>query len=431
MSWRSVADHMGVKPVFDRFRSRPQGPPIVQDDGATPTVLATRSSADLQAVQGEILREDAAIAELLLNLVRETATARNDQSRLLEVIGNFAFQAFPNATHHILAVRDEIDTDYRPLIARSRSGGEPTIALSRTIVSRVLKEGVAVLWTLGQEGNAEVASIALSGLQTAMCAPLINQGETFGVIQLDIRRPGKGMFTRKDLDLLSVFASQVSLTLDHLHLYHQQRRAFQSTMSALVHSLTLKDPATAEHSERVQEVALEIGRQLGLPDPELEVLGVAALLHDLGKQGVRDELLFKPEGLSESEREEMARHAAHTQAILDKIVYPEHLREVPVIAAYHHEKMDGTGPFQIAARNIPRASRIISVADVFDALMSPRAYKAPLKVDEVVAILEEGKGKNWDPEVVKALREVIPDLEATVYAPRTEPGDRPGLDLAA
>ncbi|MFI5371211.1 MAG: HD domain-containing phosphohydrolase [Candidatus Eisenbacteria bacterium] len=418
--------------MFDPFRTRPPGRPIVEDDGPTvPTVLATRSNADLQAVQGEILRGDTAIAELLLNLVRETAAARNDQNRLLEVIGNFAFQAFPNATHHILAVRDEIDNEFQPLIARSRSGDEPTIVLSRTIVSQVLKEGVAVLVTLGQEGMADVASIALSGLQTAICAPLMHRGETFGVIQLDIRRPGKGMFTRKDLDLLSVFASQVSLTLDHLHLYHQQRRAFQSTMSALVHSLTLKDPATAEHSERVQEVALQIGRQLGLPDLEMEVLGVAALLHDLGKQGVRDELLFKPERLSESEREEMARHAAHTQAILDKIVYPEHLRDVPTIAAYHHEKMDGTGPFQIAAKNIPRASRIISVADVFDALMSPRAYKAPLKVDEVVVILEEGKGRNWDPEVVKALREVIPDLETTVYAGRVDPGDRPGLDLAA
>jgi putative nucleotidyltransferase with HDIG domain len=427
-----------VIPPFERLRPRAAEPAIIADDGAaSPTVIASRPISEVKDVQAEVLRADATMGELLLNLVRETAEARNDETRLLEVISNFAFQAFSSATHHILSVRDGLDGEFRPLIARSRSGEQPRVALSRTIVSRVLKDGVAVLITHAQDGLAEVESIALSGLQTAICAPLMHRGEAFGIIQLDIRRPGKGVFTRKHLDLLSVFASQVSLTLDHLHLYHQQRRALQSTISALVHSLNLKDPETAHHSERVQAVSLEIGRQLELPDREMEVLGVAALLHDLGKQGVRDELLFKPERLTDEERAEMARHAAHTQNILDKIEYPEHLRDVPTIAAYHHEKMDGTGPFLIDGKDIPRASRIISVADAFDALMSPRAYKEPLPVDEVVAILERGKGTDWDRTIVNALRQVIPDLEATVYAVKSPPakpaaGDDPsGLERAA
>lgn len=421
-------DNLAVATYFRPYRSRnPPRPILAEDDVQSPTVIASRSITDLGDVQGEILRADAGVADLLLNLVRETAAARNDESELLAVICDFAFRAFPSATHHILAVRDNVDEEFMPLIARSRSGDEPEIALSRTIVSRVVSEGLAVLIALDREDLSSVKSIALSGLETAICAPLTHRGTTFGVIQLDIRRPGRGVFSRKDVDLLSVFASQVSLALDHLHLYHQQRRALQSTISALVHSLTLKDPETAMHSERVQAVALEIGRQLRLSGPEMEVLGVAAILHDLGKQGVRDEVLFKPERLTPEEKEEVMGHAGHTQTILDKIEYPEQLRDVPRIAAYHHEKLDGTGPFGVLGPDIPLASRIISVADAFDALISRRAYKDAMPIDEVVNILEKGKGVDWDPRVVSALRQVIPDLQATVYA---DP-PHPGLDQAA
>lgn len=419
-----------MKPLPPHEPGRPTRPFVTDDEATKPVVIASRPLAEVQEAQGEILRQDVAIGELLLDLVRETAAARDDEEHLLGVIGDFAFRAFPGATHHVLAVRDDIDGEVRPMIVTARSGNQPPIALSRTIVSKVLDEGVAVLVTHTLDGLSQVESIALSGLQTAICAPLVHRGEAFGIIQLDIRRPGKGVFTRKDLDLLSVFASQVSLVLDHLRLFHQQRRAFQSTMGALLHSLTLKDPPTAEHSERVRAVSLAIGAQMGLGAREMEVLGVAALLHDLGKQGVRDDLLSKPGRFTEAEREEMARHAAHTQAILDKIVYPEHLRDVPIVAAYHHEKMDGSGPLQIPAHAIPRASRIIAVADVFDALMSPRAYKKRMQVDEVVHTLEGGKGRSWDPAVIFALRQAIPGLMKAVYAAGdTSRAPDPGAEL--
>src|SRR6185436_5469318 len=166
------------------------------------------------------------------------------------------------------------------------------------------------------------------------------------------------------------------LALENLWLHQQQHRAFHSTISALVHSLTLKDRAAAQHSERVQRLSLVIGRQLRLSPAEAEVVSVAALLHDVGKQGVRDEVLFKPGRLTLEERQEMDQHATHTQDILDMIQYPAELWDVPRIAAYHHEKMDGTGPFGISGDNIPLAARIISVADVFDALVSDRPYRA-------------------------------------------------------
>jgi putative nucleotidyltransferase with HDIG domain len=407
----------------------------LEDDDDTTAVIASRPVSELPAVQEQVVQADAKVADLLLRFVRETAAARNEYYRLLEVISDFAFQAFPGATHHVLVVREEADGELRSLVARSRSGDEPRVALSRTIVNKVMNEGVALLFSRGQIATASIQSVELSKLQTAICAPLIRPTGPFGVIQVDIRRPATGVFRREDVDLLSVFASQVSLAIDHLRLFHQQRRAFQSTINALVHSLTLKDPETAHHSERVQAVALEIGREMSLGDRDMEVLSVAALLHDLGKQGVRDEVLFKPDRLTPEERAEMNAHATHTQNILDMIEYPEPLKDVPRIAAYHHEKMNGSGPFKVKGEDIPLVSRIISVADVFDALMSPRVYKQPLKPSRVLGILDHGKGADWDPVVIDALRRAMAALQESVYqdASRSEvkPGDAEGLERAA
>jgi putative nucleotidyltransferase with HDIG domain len=414
---------------FPHFGARPVGKAILAtDESDALAVLASRSSADLPILREQVLRTDAKMADLLLDLVRETAVARSDEPRLLAVVADFAFRAFPAATHHVLVVRDDRDGELTPLITRSRSGDEPEVALSRTIVSRVMDEGVTLLFSRRQASLVAVKSVALAKLQTAICAPLLGVGRTFGVLQLDIRGGGTGVFTREDADLLTVFAHQVSLALDHLRLFQQQRRALQSTINALVHSLDLKDRQTAEHSERVQAVALEIGRELGLSDTELEVLSVAAILHDLGKQGIRDEVLFKPDRLTPQEREEVARHAADTQDILDKIEYPDHLRDVPRIAAYHHEKLDGRGPFGIKGDDIPLESRIISVADVFDALMSPRVYKQPLPVEKVMGILNQGKDVDWDPLVLKALRHVVPRLVSTVYASLAAPAAAPEVE---
>lgn len=406
---------------------------LLGDDGLEPTVLAWRAAQDWADVRGLVVRTDARVAELMLGLVHETAAARDDEDRLLAVIARFAFEAFPNATHHVLVAREHEEAPLKTLIARARAGDGSRVPLSRTIVNRVLRDGHALLFLQGQHLGSEGESVVMSRLETAIVAPLSGSRRPFGVLQLDVRKPARGRFTQDDLAMLSVFASQVGLALEHLWLHQQQQRAFQSTIGALVHSLTLKDPEAAKHSERVQKVSLAIAQRLGLTATEIEVLSVAALLHDLGKQGVRDEVLFKPGRLTEDERQEMDQHAAHTQSILDMIEYPADLWNVPRIAAYHHEKMDGSGPFGVAGEHIPLAARIISVADVFDALVSARAYKAALPAEQALDKLDAGKGHDWDGAAVDALRGVAGDVLAEVYgidleSPRS--GEQ-GLERAA
>jgi HD-GYP domain-containing protein (c-di-GMP phosphodiesterase class II) len=401
-------------------------------DSFVPTVLAWRALNEWDEVKGQVVRSDARVAELLLGLVRDTAAARYDEQQLLDVVAKYALRAFPNATNFVLVSRDEQNDDLVVLRAETHEGrSSETVQLSRTIAERAMSEDCALLYVSGSGGGSATESQVISRMETAICAPLRDGQGPFGVLQLDVRRPKRGRFTKDDMDLLTVFASQASLSLEHLRVLQQQQQAFASTINALLHSLTLRDPETARHSERVREVAVWIGRQLKLDAERLEVLRVSALLHDLGKQGVSDEVLFKPDRLTDLERAEMATHAAHTQNILDRIVYPVPLRDVPKIAAWHHEKMDGTGPFALPGAEIPLESRILSVADVFDALLSPRPYREALSPRRALLIIENGENVDWDPEVIAALRACLHDVLADVYAVGPESGDSEPPAIAA
>lgn len=378
------------------------------------TVLHSRSFGDLPRIQADLVGSDARVADLFLRFVRETAGARDDHQRLMDLIADFTFLAFPQATHLVLVVRDEASGGLRPLVAKSRSGDAPSVALSSTLVRKVLDEGMSLVFTRTQAETAS-ESIVTSGIKTAICAPLTGMEQAFGIIQLDIRGTNKGTFSRKDVDRITVFAHHVALVLDNHRLHMEQRKAFESTIDALVHSLSLKDPDTATHSVRVRDVAVQLGLRLGLTDAQIEPLRVAALLHDMGKHGVRDEVLFKPGRLSEPEREEMMGHTELTQNILDRIFYPAPLKDVPQLAAYHHEKMNGSGPFKIPGNSIPIQSRIISVADAFDALVSARVYKKALPPEQVLAILDQGRDLEWDGKIVDCLKANLAEIVAAVY----------------
>jgi hypothetical protein len=394
------------------------------DDGeAKLTVLHSRSLSDLDQVQAHLMESDGRVADLFLRFVRETSLLTSDPAELFSVVSRFTFEAFPQATHFVLARRIPESGDLEPLLARARDGVAPTIPLSHTIARQAMDEGVSVLYCESDGSFRSSESIRLSRIHAAICAPLCARGETLGILQIDVRHPGKAGFGRREVDRLAVFVSHLALVLDNFALREQQREAFESTIRALVHSLSLKDPGTAAHSERVQQLSVRLGRALGLGGRDLEALRVAAILHDMGKQGIRDEIVFKPTGLLPAEREEMNRHAGYTEDILTEIRYPAALKDVPLIAAYHHEKLDGSGPFGIAGERIPIQSRVISVADIVDALLSARAYKLPMPIRQVLMILDQGRDTAWDGRVLDALRRDLDGVMAEIYGVVGEPWD--------
>jgi len=203
-------------------------------------------------------------------------------------------------------------------------------------------------------------------------------------------------------------------------------KAFESSVRTLSTAIEARHPITAGHSHRVTEYSIFLGKKLGLSDDDLEIIKYAGILHDIGKIGVPDAVLTKKGRFNDEEREIMNQHSLWTMRILDPINLPLSLKTVPMVAACHHEKIDGTGyPYGLANDEIPFFSTILAVGDVFDALTSVREYPKydgkkefdlkPMPKDRVFSILEKYQGKHFHPQVVNAALNNRSELENLWY----------------
>jgi len=175
-----------------------------------------------------------------------------------------------------------------------------------------------------------------------------------------------------------------------------------------------KSPYTSGHSERVTLFADLIAKEMALADDQRRWLKRAALLHDIGKLGVSNSILDKPGKLEPHERAAMEMHAAHTETILSRIAA---FSELAAIAAAHHERLDGRGyPKGLKGDEIALETRIITTADIFDALTADRPYRAAMPVAKALAIMAELVGSALDPDCFAALLRAIGNIEASLAA---------------
>lgn len=198
--------------------------------------------------------------------------------------------------------------------------------------------------------------------------------------------------------------------------YNDLRDIYLSTITALVRALEQKDPYTRGHSDRVKTYALAVAREMHVPADQLERLEYVALLHDVGKIGIRDTIWMKQGRLDQAEYEEIKRHPVVGAEIIGQIEMLGHDVE---IVRHHHEWFDGSGyPDRKAGKNIPIGARILAVADAFDAMTSERPYKPAYGYTEAVEELNRYSGRQFDPEVVQAflatVKEVIPSAREGV-----------------
>ncbi len=247
--------------------------------------------------------------------------------------------------------------------------------------------------------------------QSVLCMPVMNRtGECIAVIQV-INKQGPAGFTATDEELLRSLGAQVQIALENSRLLDELKLSFESAVRALSATVDARHRLTAGHSQRVTEYSLMIAREMGLSPDEQEVIKYAGLLHDIGKIGIADDVLRKVGPFSPAEREAMNSHPLKTRTILEKFRFPQALAQVPYIAAHHHEKINGQGyPDGLSGRDIPLASRILAVADVFDALTSARDYpkyaqdellsSEPLSLEKAIQMLEQEAGSHFDPAVV-------------------------------
>jgi HD-GYP domain-containing protein (c-di-GMP phosphodiesterase class II) len=261
--------------------------------------------------------------------------------------------------------------------------------------------------------------LSAEGYRASYTVPIWAGTRFVGFVFFNSRQPD--VFTEPLLDELDVVAHLVGSLVAHDLLAVRILSGALKTASDLVHA---RDPETWGHLQRMARYSRVIAQQLAddgtyqLTDEGIERLFWFAPMHDIGKLGVPDDVLFKPARLSAEEREVMREHSAIGGELLDRLVGNfelgdlqgiESLREV---ATMHHETLDGSGyPHGLTAEQIPMPARIVAVADIFDALTSPRAYKRPWSFDEAIVELRRMAASQLDPRCVEALVARIGDIE--------------------
>lgn len=223
-----------------------------------------------------------------------------------------------------------------------------------------------------------------------------------------VRGHGLREFQASDMMLLESLAMFCGDLIRNHRLVLELRGMSMAMVRSLVNAIDQKDEYTSGHSLRVGFYATELGKRLKLPKTDLQMLQWSALLHDVGKIGIRDSVLKKKGKLTEEEWIHIQEHPVRSHRVV---------HEVPQLAdaldgvLYHHERFDGQGyPAKLAGENIPLQARIIQIADIFDALTSNRSYRAAFDWGAALEILQSDAGKVSDPELVPVFVEMMNDI---------------------
>ena len=236
-----------------------------------------------------------------------------------------------------------------------------------------------------------------------LMVPIIIDGEVKGVINLD--NIGKIRFSRDIINLLRSFSEQAAVALHNAQLYQKIQDSYFEIVKALAQAIEAKDPYTHGHSARVMEYSLQIAQKLGLPEEEIKSLKYAAILHDIGKIGVRGYILNNPNGLTIEEYDEVKKHPAIGENIIQPI---ELLQPIRPLIRHHHEWYNGKGyPDGLSGENIPLGARILTVADAYDAMRSDRPYRKALSEEKAIQELKHGSGRQFDPQIMEVFLEIL------------------------
>src|SRR3954452_3261368 len=231
---------------------------------------------------------------------------------------------------------------------------------------------------------------------SARC-PVVVDGESRGVLAVvATSRLGQGQ-----LELLAEFADLAATSLVERDLRARAEALGTAAVDVLARAVDVRDAYTGRHSAQVGSLARRVGERLGMTVDEIRLLDCAARLHDVGKLGVPDTILQKPGPLDEAEWAIMRRHPEWGADMVSRV---PGLERLGLLVAAHHERWDGAGyPDGLAGEAIPLASRVISVCDAYEAMVSRRPYRAPLSARRALAELAAGAGSQFDPQVVAAV----------------------------
>lgn len=330
-----------------------------------------------------------------------------DLAHLFKIITEVLVQEFAVGRVSLMLI-DEATSD---LVIRASHGLPSDVALKARrksgegVAGLVLKSRKPLIISHGKHPDQEVMdAINLEDMPfSSMSVPLIGKDKALGV--LNVSKFSGSPFTTSDLQVVLILSSQVVAAMENAALYDDLRESYFRTVQALVAAVEAKDPYTKWHSTNVAKYAVAIARDMGISPSHLEEIHIASILHDVGKIGISERIISKPDRLSREEFDIMKDHPAHGIKILEPIGFSPTI----INAIYqHHERYDGKGyPRGLEGDEIVIGARILNVADTIDAMVSERPYRGIISSQEVIEELEKEAGGQFDPKVAESAKSLI------------------------
>jgi putative nucleotidyltransferase with HDIG domain len=250
---------------------------------------------------------------------------------------------------------------------------------------------------------------ALPDLRLAVfefAAPITVKGELKGFVFTGPKLSGED-YGEYDRDIMTFVSNSIGIGMENVRLMEQLQVTYVATLRSLIQILEAKDPYTKGHTERVASYSLALANRLNLPPDDIRRILFGSLLHDVGKMGLRDDIINKPGPLTPDEWAQMKLHPVVGAQIVEKM---EFLTGAIDIVRHHHESWDGKGyPDGLKGDDIPLVARIVTVADSFDAMTTDRPYRKALTVAEAVRRVEESSGVQFDPRIAKVFIRYVND----------------------
>lgn len=358
-------------------------------------------------------------ADPLVSLVRigRSITALTDIKVLLKVIAEETKNAI-QADRCTVFLWDKETDELWSMVALGMDSEEIRFPASKGLAGYVAKTGESINIKDAYNDsrfNPEVDLKTGYKTNTILCLPIKNNNqEIIGVFQ--VLNKLKGCFTKSDEDLLVAIGGSASIALENAQLFKEQKELFESFINTLATSIDARDKITAGHSSRVKLYSMLLADELGCDEKFKELIEKSAILHDIGKIGIRDSVLQKEGKLTDEEYKHIQEHVKITHDILEKIHTSDDFKMITEFACSHHEKYDGSGYYRhLKGEEIPYGGRILAVADVFDAITSKRHYRDKMPIQNVIDILVSGKDRHFDGKLVDTFLNISVDKIVRVF----------------
>ena len=384
--------------------------------------INTNSAVDSAYKQQSNKKQDTEQGTTLLLALSKIARTVNAEANLDKLLMTIAEQTklVLNADRCTVFLYDKDKNELWSKVALGMESEEIRFSADKGFAGHVVKTGETIIIQDAYKDsrfNKEIDKHTGYRTYNLICMPIRNiKFEIIGVFQVLNKKEGN--FTEADEDVLLAIGTNAGIAIENNLLFNiqqqmieEQQKLFAGFIDTLAASIDARDKITLGHSKRVRLYSELICSQLELNQDLTQIIARAAMLHDIGKIGIRDAVLQKKGSLTKEEYEHIKEHVKITYDILRQTNMSASFMEIAEIAASHHEKYDGTGYFRgLKGEEIPFGGRVLAVSDVFDAITSVRHYRDRMPMNNVLDIMLEGKNKHFDGKIVDAFLSISCDV---------------------